>query len=466
VTVSLPVQRTVTDFAAFTGRTEAQELVEVRARVGGFLEEIKFKDGALVKQDDLLFVIDQRPFIAELNRARAQLDQAEAGITEAKAKLEEAKTLIAKADAGVTYNEKRYARAQEAASRNAVSRDELELNHAELLQSKADYEGSKAQKASAEAAIATAQAMAVAAGTAVKIAELNLEYTEVKAPISGRVSRTLVTRGNLVQAASQGEGTLLTTLVKVDPIYVYFDVDERTVLRVRNMIREGKAKSARDVELPVVLGLTNEEGYPHRGLIDFVDNRINPRTGTLRVRGVFDSEEGIITPGLFARVRVPIGQPHDALLVSERALDSDQGQKILYVVDNSNTVIVRRVETGAIHHGLRAIEQGLEPGDQVIVTGLQQVRPGMPVRPQVVAMPGLVEDAPLEMEPDVDPDVEPDPSAATTSSGSSLCQMDETWMAGVLYSKPSIPLPGFEYKTPGTQYKTPANQYKAPGTHL
>lgn len=413
VTVSLPVQREVTDFAAFTGRTEAEELVEVRARVGGFLEEIRFKDGALVNQDDLLLVIDQRPFIAEVNRARAQRDQAEAGVTEAKAKLEEAKTLIAKGEASVTYNEKRYARSQEAAARNAVSRDELELHHAEVLQAKADLEGSKAQQASAEAAIATAEAMAVAAETAVKIAELNLEFTEVKAPISGRVGRTLVTRGNLIQAASQGAGTLLTTLVKVDPMYVYFDVDERTVLRVRKMIREGKAKSARDVELPLLMGLSNEEGYPRRGVIDFVDNQINPRTGTLRVRGVFDSDDGIITPGLFARVRVPIGQPHAALLVTERALDSDQGQKILYVVDESNTVVVRRVQTGAIHHGLRAIEGGLQPYDRVIVTGLQQVRPGMPVRPQVVAMPGQVEDAPLEM----DPASEPDPSATTSFSG-------------------------------------------------
>jgi RND family efflux transporter MFP subunit len=224
----------------------------------------------------------------------------------------------------------------------------------------------------------------------VEIADLNLEYTKINAPISGRIGRALITEGNLVQSSQQGTGGPLTTIVSVHPIYVYFDVDERTVLKVRHLIRAGKAQSARDrnVTLPIRLGLTNEVGFPHQGKIDFVDNQINPRTGTLRVRGVFENEDDILSPGLFARVQVPIGQPHSALLITERALDSDQGQKIVYIVDESNQVVTRPVRTGSLHDGLRAIEEGLNRRDQVIVTGLQSIRPGITVKPAVVSMPG------------------------------------------------------------------------------
>src|SRR5206468_2343833 len=165
---------------------------------------------------------------------------------------------------------------------------------------------------------------------AVQQAKLDLEYTKVTAPVSGRASRYVVTQGNLIQSGQNGGGTLLTTVVSVDPMYAYFDVDERTVLRVRQLIREGKAKSARETEWPVTLGLATEEGFPHQGTINFVDNQVNPKTGTLRVRGVFPNKDEALSPGFFARVRVPIGRPHQALLVSDRALDNDQGQKILY----------------------------------------------------------------------------------------------------------------------------------------
>src|SRR5205085_5754696 len=197
-----------------------------------------------------------------------------------------------------------------------------------------------------------------------------LKYSRITAPISGRVSRYVVTVGNLVQAGDQGGGTLLTTIVSVDPMYAYFDVDEHTALRVRKLVREGKSDSPREGGFPVSLGLANEEGHPHRGTINFADNQVNPRTGTIRLRGVFPNKDNVLLPGLFARVRTPVGRPHQALLVSERALDTDQGQKIVYVVNEKNEVAVRPVQLGALHDGLREITGGLKPGEQVIVNGL------------------------------------------------------------------------------------------------
>jgi RND family efflux transporter MFP subunit len=234
---------------------------------------------------------------------------------------------------------------------------------------------------------AEARASGEALKAAVERAKLDLRYTKVTAPISGRVSRYVVTVGNLVQAGDQGGGTLLTTIVSVDPMYAYFDVDERTALRVRQLVREGKSDSVRDGGYPVLLGLANEEGHPHRGTINFADNQINPKTGTIRLRGVFPNKDQMLLPGLFARVRTPIGRPHKALLVTDRALDTDQGQKILYVVNEKNEVVSRPVRLGAIHNGLREITAGLKPGERVIVNGLQQVRPGVTVEPKLVGMP-------------------------------------------------------------------------------
>ena len=221
---------------------------------------------------------------------------------------------------------------------------------------------------------------------AVEQAKLDLGFTKVTAAVSGRVGRALVTEGNLVQSGQSG-GTMLTTIVSVDPMYAYFDVDERTVLRVRQLIREGKVKSAREVAWPVFLGLANEDGYPHEGTINFVDNQVNPKVGTLRLRGVFPNKDEALSPGYFVRVRVPIGHPHKALLISDRAVDADQGQKIVYVAGQDKKVAIRPIRLGSLHDGLRAVEEGLTPDERVIVTGLQQVRPGMVVAANVIEMP-------------------------------------------------------------------------------
>jgi RND family efflux transporter MFP subunit len=345
VTVSRPIQREVTDYAEFTARTSAVDSVEVRARVWGYLDKVNFKEGAMVKKGDVLFEIDPLTYKATLNQAQGNLETLEARVKRLSADLARARRMLAN---------------------GAMSRE--------------DYDKVVGDRGEASASLAAAKA-------SLDRAKLDLGYTKVIAPVSGRVSRYIVTVGNLIQAGDQAGGTLLTTIVSVDPMYAYFDVDEHTVQRVQRMIREGKAKSARDSEVPVWLGLAKEDGYPHRGTIDFVDNQVNAKTGTLRLRGVFANKDQSLSPGFFARVRVPIGYPHQAILVSDRALDTDQGQKIVYVVDKDNKVVARPVRLGALHDGLREITSGLKSGERVIVKGLQQVRPGLTVEPTLVDMP-------------------------------------------------------------------------------
>src|SRR5262249_45253455 len=251
------------------------------------------KEGSFVKKGDVLFEIDPRTYEAALKQAEGNLEAAEARLKRLDADLTRTRDLIV----------------QKAASR-------------------ADLDKVVGDRGEAAASISALKA-------AVEQAKLDLGFTKVLAPIDGRVSRYLLTVGNLVQSGQSG-GTALTTIVSVDPIYVYIDVDEHTVQYVRKLIREGKAKSARDVDLPIMLGLANDVGFPHHGVLNFVDNQVNPKTGTLRVRGVFRNKDEVLSPGYFARVRVPIGFPHHSLLISERAIDTDQGQKIVYVVDKEN----------------------------------------------------------------------------------------------------------------------------------
>jgi RND family efflux transporter MFP subunit len=344
VAVSHPVEREVTDYADFTSRTAAVDSVELRARVSGYLDRVNFKEGALVNKGDVLFEIDPRTYQAVLKNAEGNL---------------------AAAEARVKRTEADFARVERLIVTGAVSREEYDKVVGERGEA-------VASKASLKAAVERAQ--------------LDLGFTKVTAPVSGRVSRYFVTVGNLVQAGDLTGGTQLTTIVSVDPMYANFDVDEHTVLRVKQLIREGKAKAPYE-GIPVWLGLANEDGHPHRGTLHFVDNQVNPKTATLRVRGVFPNKDEALSPGYFARVRVPIGVPHKALLVTERALDTDQGQKIVYVVDGDNKVVSRPVRLGALQDGLREITDGLNPGDRVIVNGLQQVRPGLTVEPKLMDRP-------------------------------------------------------------------------------
>jgi RND family efflux transporter MFP subunit len=348
VSVSYPVERTVTNYSDFPARTAAIDSVEVRAHVWGYLDRVNFKEGAMVKKGNVLYEIDPRPYQAALNQAKAK---------------------VALDEAQLRYNEADYNRQLALSRSNAVSQD--------------DVEKSLSARDVAAATLGADKATVVQR-------QLDLDFTKVTALISGRVSRTLVTPGNLVQSGDQNGGTLLTTIVSVDPIWAYFDVDDRTVQRVQHLFGADKAGAARDTQASVTLALPTEEGYPHEGTINFVDNQVNPKTGTLRVRGVFPNRDESLTPGLFARVRVPVSEPHKALLVTDRALDTDQGQKIVYVVNDKNEVVTRPVRVGALHDGWREIEDGLKPSDRVIVNGLQLIRPGAVVEPTVVDMPSAI----------------------------------------------------------------------------
>jgi RND family efflux transporter MFP subunit len=317
----------------------------VRSHVWGYLDKVNFKEGAIVKKGDILFELDARPYQALLEQAKAKIGQDEAQLG---------------------YDEAEYKRNLALVNSGAVTRSDLDKTAAARAVDIANIAADKA---------------------AVTARELDVGYTKVLAPVGGRTSRYVVTVGNLIQSGDQGGGTLLTTIVSVDPMYVYFDADEYTVLKVRQLIRAGRAKSARDVELPCWLGLANEEGFPHQGILNFVDNQINPKTGTLRLRAVFPNKDESLAPGYFARVRINIGFPHKSLLVSDRAIDTDQGQRVVYVVGDENKVLSRPVRLGAVHEGLRVVDEGLKPGERVIVSGIQQVRPGATVEPTLVDMP-------------------------------------------------------------------------------
>jgi len=336
VAVSKPIQQAVTDYADFNGLTQAIEYVEIRARVEGYLESINFQPGSRVKEGDLLFVIDPRPFQAKLDEAKAELERRKAELKQAEATLKR-KELAYKA--------------------NAVS-------EVEVIQGRADRDVAKAAIQAALAAIDTA--------------ELNLAYTRIHAPISGRIGRDLVDEGNLVGAS---ERTLLTTIVKDDPIYAYFNVNERDLLYYQQHTARRDSPTNGEGSTPVYLGLSNQQDYPFEGRIDFVDNRLDPSTGTIQVRGVFPNSDHRLWPGLFARIRVPIGTRDNALLVPDPAIGTDQRGEYLLVVNDQNMVEYRPVQIGAQVLGMRVIETGIAAADRIIVEGLQRARPDSTVSP-------------------------------------------------------------------------------------
>jgi multidrug efflux system membrane fusion protein len=352
IPVSRPVVREVTEYVDFTGRTEAVQSVDVRPRTTGYLVEMPFKEGSEVKKGVLLFVIDPRPY-------QAQYDQAVGLVDLYKAQLKLARTTYARD------------RAINNITPGAISRQQLDQD---------------------EAAVEEAEARVNAYQKNLEVYRLNQEFTRVVSPIDGMVSRYYLTVGNLVNQ----DQTLLTTVVSLDPMYGYFDVDEPTVLRVRKAINEGRVPSrASGTRLTVYMGLQGEEGFPHEGEIDFVNNQLNPTTGSILLRGVFPNPQPpngvrLLSPGMFVRIRLPIGRPHPATLVVDRAVLSDQGLKYVYVVDTSNTVQYRRVATGPLQDdGLRVVSEGLRPEEWVVVAGLQQVHSHDRVVPEQIPMPSL-----------------------------------------------------------------------------
>jgi RND family efflux transporter MFP subunit len=349
VTISQVLARSVIDHEEFTGRLEAVESVEVRSRVRGYLDAVHFSDGQEVKAGTLLFEIDPRPFEAELKNAEGQQAQWEAKRDKAKADVARYENLVPS---------------------GAASAQDLDKARAEFAE-----------------AIAAIQS----AAATIEYAKLNLEFSRITAPIDGQVSRALITKGNLIPPG-EGSGALLTTIVSLDPMYVYFDVNERTLLRFRERHRaagpEGEIPLLATLKIPVSIGLTTDDGFPHPGVIDFADNSVDPATGSIQVRATLNNSTRVFKPGLFARVRVPVSKPYDAVLIAQAALGTDQGQKYVLVVNDQNVVERRFVKPGPLQNdGLQVIVEGLKAGEWIVVNGLQRARPGKPVTPQRADMP-------------------------------------------------------------------------------
>ena len=333
----------VSQWDDFSGRVEAVESVELRPRVSGYIDKVNYVEGQEVKKGDVLFTIDARSYRAELDRATAELNRAR---TQAQVSRSEAD------------------RARRLSDQQAISTETWEQ-----------------RRAVSEQALAQVQA----AQAAVDAARLNMEFTQVRAPINGRAGRAMVTAGNLVTAGDSA--SVLTTLVSLDKVHVYFDADEGTFLRYAQMARKGERPSERDSALPVKVGLSGEDGYPHEGKVDFLDNQVTRSTGTIRVRALLDNADRAFTPGLFARVQLLGSGQFQAMLIDEKAVLTDQDRKFVYVVDKDNKAQRRDIQLGRNADGLRIVEQGLKAGDRVIIDGVQKVfMPGMPVQAKAVAM--------------------------------------------------------------------------------
>ncbi|WP_270841411.1 efflux RND transporter periplasmic adaptor subunit [Enterobacter kobei] len=337
------VVKSISQWDSFNGRIEAVESVQLRPRVSGYIDKVNFTDGQEVKKGEVLFTIDDRTYRAALEQAQATLERAKTQASLARSEANRTDKLI---------------------NTNLVSREEWEQRRAAAIQAQADIRAAQA---------------------AVDAAQLNLDFTKVTAPIDGRASRALITSGNLVTAGDSA--SVLTTLVSQKTVYVYFDVDESTYLHYQNLARSGQGASSNHTALPVEIGLAGEEGYPHQGKVDFLDNQLAPSTGTIRMRALLDNAQRHFTPGLFARVRLPGSAEFQATLIDDKAVLTDQDRKYVYIVDKEGKAQRRDITPGRLADGLRIVQQGLKPGDKVIVDGLQKVfMPGMPVNAKTVAM--------------------------------------------------------------------------------
>lgn len=343
VTVAQAIERSTDDFEEFTGRLEAVDVVEVRPRVAGLLQRVAFHEGTEVRRGDVLFTIDARPYQAELNRARAELQRVKSRAQLAHSEVERSRELVEK---------------------QAISREEFDVrvnNEREVA-----------------AAISGAEA-------AVETAALNLEWTEVRAPISGRISRANVTEGNLVQAGAP-TATLLTTIVSLDSIYVYFDADERAFLKYGVQGRSDSRQNLRNGKFSVQMALADDNGFAHTGRVDFVDNQLDATTGTIRARAVFSNASRGFAPGMFARVRLLSGAQHKVVLIRDDAVGTDQDRKFVFVLTDKNTIEYRVVQLGRMTENLRTITSGVAAGEKVVINGLQRVQPGATVNPTVQPM--------------------------------------------------------------------------------
>lgn len=325
VTVAPVEQKDIVEWSEFTGHSEPVDSVEIRPRVSGYIQEVRFQSGQLVKKGDVLFVIDPRWNQAVFDQRQAEYDQA-------------------KSEAG---------RIDRLLQNNAISTEEADARKARFAEAKA----------------------------ALDSARLDLEYTEVKAPIDGRVSRALLTEGNYV-SGNAGSASLLTTIVSVNPVYIYVDIDEASLLKFNELTSANKLDLTADGKVPVELQLADESNFPHKGSVESFDNQLDADTGSILMRAVFANDDGRIVPGLFARIRLPLSERHPALLVDDRAIGTDQANKFVLALSASNTVQYQAVELGPLIDGKRVVRSGLLAGEKIVVNGMARVRPGMPVTPE------------------------------------------------------------------------------------
>ncbi len=340
VTSAQPIQREVTDWDDYTGRFEAADVIEVRARVGGYLESVKFKEGATVKKGDLLFVLDQRPYKAALNEAEAQVRAAQTRVTLANG----------------NFN-----RSQELVKTGAVSKQSFDTQRQQQQEAMAGLEGAKAAR---------------------DTAKLNLDFTEIRAPGDGKISRKLVTEGNIITGGT-AESTLLTTIVSLNPIQFYMSVDEQSYLKYARLGKQGASSDIGAVRV----SLMDEKDFPHRGKVDFVDNRLDTGSGTMRVRATFDNPDMFLAPGMFGRAQVLASNPYKAILISDDAVTTDQSRKLVMVVSEDGTVNPQPVTLGPLNNGLRVVKDGLKGDEWIIIKGLQRARPGTKVQAEHGKMP-------------------------------------------------------------------------------
>ncbi len=368
VSVATVIQKEVSDGDEFSGRFEATDFVEIRPRVAGYLTKVHFQAGSLVKKGDLLFTIDPRPYEADAAKAEADLKRAETSRELARAEVARAEKLLAA---------------------TAISQQEFDQRAATL----------KDQESAGRSARA-----------ALTSAKLNTEYAAIRAPISGRISRAEVTVGNLVTPGS----TMLTTIASQDPIHVYFEIDEQQLLKYESLRKTGADADAGKNKSLIFLGLNGENNFPHQGRVDFIDNRLDARTGTIRGRAVFDNKDRLFTPGLFAKLKLVGTGSYNAILITDRAIGTDQNKKFVLVVDKENKANYRAIKLGPLVDGLRVVKEGLQPGESIVVNGLQRVRPGIQVQPEKTAMLPVGTNAVVADESKPKPEAKTEPAAVSS----------------------------------------------------
>ncbi|MDF1810347.1 MAG: efflux RND transporter periplasmic adaptor subunit [Phycisphaerales bacterium] len=379
VTVAMPLVQNVIEWERYTGRLQPIETVDIQGQISGPLQSTHFAEGEIVKEGDLLAVIDPRPFEVATTKAEAAVRVAEANLQRSNAMLQQAIAQQNQAIAAESFAKTRYENAQQAYESNSIAREQVDARESEYAQAKSQTEAANANVSSADAEIINSEASILSAQAELENAELNLEYTRIEAPISGRISRLQVSKGNLIQGGS-ATGTVIATIVALDPIYVHIEAAEQDLLKyLRQSTFKERLKS--DYRHPLFLSLLDEEGYPHAGQIDFAENRVDQETGTILIRGILKNTSIRLIPGMFASIQIPrhLGEQSETMLIPDEAISSDQDQRLVLVVGEDSIVYTKPVELGPIVDGLRVIRSGLTGEEQVIISGLQFVFPGMTV---------------------------------------------------------------------------------------